>query len=216
MQVVMTVPEPSEAPVSDREDEPKRRPFGLKRLVAFAIAPMVLAAVGLLWWQPWSGPDSCVVDDKHVIDEEAGLCFAIPDGWERTEAAAEAPAYTTALRPSDAESSASVLAGRLDAVFTDGRLPDEEPLAVAEYLVAGPADLQAATIESTSEPLEIGGHEAAVAASRIEQAEGSSLYLQATVVDIDGELAVVIGSALGEDDDLVDAVEAVHDSISIR
>jgi hypothetical protein len=61
--------------------------------VGAALAVVAAALVAVLLWRPWE--PTCSRDDAHVVDEEAEVCYEIPEGWRRETAdeTANAAAY---------------------------------------------------------------------------------------------------------------------------
>lgn len=198
-------------PVSDNADP--KRPRG-KRLLVIAAAGLVLAAAALLWWRPWSGPHSCVEDDAHVIDEVAGLCYAKPDGWELAEETGGEGAHGATLRPSDRDSVASVFAARLDALFDEDPVAGRSPEEAARHLAGGLEGLEDGPTGLESDVLSIGDFDAATATAHL-GGEEDPVYVRVTVVENGDGMSVLIGTALADEGVLVDAIDRIHDSLSV-
>lgn len=69
----------------------RRRVLAAVGAVLAVVAAAALVAVFL--WRPWE--PTCGYDDAHVVDQEAKVCYAIPEGWreESLDEIANAAAY---------------------------------------------------------------------------------------------------------------------------
>lgn len=61
--------------------------------VGAVLAVVVATLVAVVLWRPWE--PTCTHDDAHVVDQEAKVCYEIPEGWrqETADEAANAAAY---------------------------------------------------------------------------------------------------------------------------
>lgn len=201
--------------------QPEEQPSTKRRWV-LAAAAVILLAAALIWWRPWDSRSTCVEDDAHVIDSDSGLCYVVPEHWRPAEAdVLNEHGYTSGLdAPSDAPT-ASVFVGRLDDLL-DGSLSEEDDLeAVARQLAGSSALNSSKDPDVKSETTTIDDHEAATARGTITSSgDDRGVYVRVTVVELPGGRAVLISTALtgpgetGEQEEHVDAVDEVHDSIS--
>ncbi|GAA2163932.1 hypothetical protein GCM10010403_47820 [Glycomyces rutgersensis] len=187
----------------------------------------------MLVWQPWDRFGStCAEDDSHLIDDEARLCYRIPDGWSAmTDAEREAAAELTGseVPTSGLHSSEDVFVlvevHSLGAYF-GGEVPDEELRIQAELVAVSSPAVVHADHSIESEAFTIGDHQAATATASVPGAgvgaDDMTLWVRATVVDLGEEQSVLwtmtVGSTadLDGEDGAIAILDEIHDSIDIH
>jgi uncharacterized iron-regulated membrane protein len=191
----------------DEDDE--AIPTGAAQILAGIVTVVVLGGIliGALTW--WSARDTepvpCAEDATHLVDREAGLCLTIPQDWVKVEDTEFAE---------DADFSMFAEADSGNAWVRTGPVPDEIAGSDAEdaareiiALLTGVSP-DASVVQVENETVE--GRERAT----IEQ-DSDIFWYQVTVVDLDGRLAMAVGSTFGGEDGLIEEVNQIHESLSI-
>jgi hypothetical protein len=237
---------PDEAPRRDEPrpaepipDEPGIRKQGcgwaLRWGCLATILPLLVIAVVVVFvWHPWDPfGDMCSKDESHLVDEEARLCYLVPEGWkpmsgeELAENAADNDfaVASSGLHSSD-EHLAFVAVNSLDDYLGDVVI--DEALYIKAEIAAVSAPLlwnQDHSIESES--LTIGDFEAATATARLADpfqvgTTNSILWVRVTVVDF-GDMqsvlrttALVTEGELDDEDGTVAILNDIHESIDVE
>ena len=186
----------------DTADNPK-----WARAVAFVVFAGLLVAV-VAWWRPWESSESlspsCVEDASHFIDEESGLCYAVPDRWVSNEAVLDAEVTSAFVAPNEA---AWVMVWPVPA--NTAAMSVEEAAHHTATLYSGYSPELPNAIEA--EPGSIDGRDSASAEFEV----GVAWYL-VTVIQLDGGKVAVVGSSLSGESGLIRMVEEVHDSLGVQ
>jgi predicted Zn-dependent protease len=170
------------------------------KVIALVAVVVVVLAVAVLVWRPWRSV-SCVDDGDHVVDEEIGLCYVIPEGWEPKEIGAEPGEDGSAIAP--VEGSGFVLASPFDDRSNDG---DVE---LAARMQAGPLSGNGPKHESIrTEPGTVDGHPSATATYA-----DAEIWVMVTVVDLGGRLAGLSSVCPVHETEKVAQIKAVHESL---
>jgi hypothetical protein len=161
-------------------------------LTSTAVA--LLVAAGLVLWAPWENGPACAEDEAHVADGEAGLCYAIPEGWEPVPAEnLRGTPYTTVIVPELNEAEAWIGAATVHDL-ADGALDESDPEEAARTIAVDFATTAGDEPESVSETCELGRREAATATA---VGETTSVTVQVTVVRLDEGTAALVSSSTG-------------------
>jgi hypothetical protein len=202
------------------------------KLLAAAATVLGLLAITVLVWQPWDRLGSCSEDAAHLIDEEARLCYRIPDGWSAmTDAEREAAAEltgsevpTSGLHSSE-DAFVLVEVHSLGAYF-DGEVPDEELRIQAELVAVSSPAMVHAEYSMESEAFTIGDHDAATATASVPGAgvgaDDMTSWVRATVVDLGEEQSVLWTMTVGAtadldgEDGVIAILSELHDSLAVQ
>jgi hypothetical protein len=208
------------------------RPARKRRALVIAAAGTVFvliaaAALVLLLTRPWA--TSCVADDHHVIDPNLDVCYVIPDGWQRysldelANAAAYGSSFSSAISVPETETSYEILTFVSVAEVASG----ETPSSFARDASQG--NFQDGSVHTELDERTIDGHRAvtAVSTGRAEPFDDTTnaypLSQTTTIVTIGERHVVIMSSAVGADkngqtidnQDVIDAIAEIHDSISV-
>jgi hypothetical protein len=212
-------------------------PLGIAAVVAG------LLAVAVIVWQPWERYGStCWEADTHLIDEEARLCYIVPEGWDRMSdseleesvAASGFEVPSSGMSSSEDKVFAQVQVQPLDAYWGGGEIegdydPDEELRVMAELVTVSSQAMFEGHDSIESESLTIDGFEAATATAdapspfnEFSDGPSSILWVRATVVDFGDDqrsvlysMALIPESELEAESGVIADLNTVHDSIEV-
>jgi hypothetical protein len=212
----------------------KWAPLGVAAVVAG------LLAVAVIVWQPWDRYGStCWETDAHLIDEDARLCYLVPEGWDRMsggelkESAADSgfEVPSSGILSLQDKVYAQVKVQTLDAYLGGGELdgeyePDEELRIMAELVTVSSQAMFEGHDSIDSESLTIDGFGAATATADAPDPFGgfgegaeSIMWVRATIVDFGGDKqSVVYSMALlteADSDEVIAQLNEVHESIEV-
>ncbi|MDN3238095.1 hypothetical protein [Glycomyces tritici] len=167
------------------------------KVIALAVVGVVVMSAIVLVWQPWRSA-SCVDDGGHVVDEETGLCYMIPEGWEQEEvsagsaiASADGSGLVMSTSIDDRSGNGDLdLAARMQAALFSGNGPEHESIRVASGTLDGHAS--ATSIYSDS-----------------------GIWLMATVLELDGRLVALTSVCSVDESEAIAQIEAVHESLGV-
>ncbi|MFC3493898.1 hypothetical protein [Glycomyces rhizosphaerae] len=167
-------------------------------------------------WSPWSEDDAeaeaeatdCVEDATHLIDDEAGVCYIIPDDWalvtpevaeehglENYESTVHAPRFAatvmTTAHPysqseTDAEESARSFVSGITGVDYDS--PSVE-------WVTGAVD----------------GHDSAIAIAQLE-----SIWFMVTTIEDGDKMIKMLGTVVSGEQELIAQVQSIQSSVRLK
>jgi hypothetical protein len=179
--------------------EPRTRPSRSSKWIAFAgVIAVGFAAFTVFWWRPWTSP-SCIEDASHVIDSGSGVCYSIPEGWERGDS-------------SDAEASTSSIS------FAGGAAVAVGPFrGSTESGVERAAERQVSELVSTGtgegpvhvEPDTVAGHDSATASGSNDDA-----WYMVTILRIEDRAVMMF--AFATDPGLIAQIEEVNESLGVK
>ncbi|CAL9550189.1 hypothetical protein SUDANB105_04403 [Streptomyces sp. enrichment culture] len=186
---------------------PKRRPK-----LAITVVPalvLALAAGGLaLWRAAHDGEDGPLAGRPRVKDTAAGLSYALPEGWKRSDGDL-IDSFTSSIthEHTGGEGGSVVLAGRGGAVPDDGLKMYTERWARSNAEFFYP---DGGSTVTRSEPTTTDGRPAHTVALRVADEEGSTGHLRLTVIAVDDTrtafLLTVVQPATAPEDETADAV----------
>lgn len=203
-----------------------------------------LLAVAVVVWQPWDRYGStCWESDSNLIDDEARLCYTIPEGWDRMSdseleesvASSGFDVPSSGVLYSEDGVFAQVEVHSLDAYFGDGEIegdydPDEELQIKAELVTVRSQAMFEGHDSVESDALTIDGFDAATASADAPDPFGTdmladspdvSMWVRTTIVDLGDEQSVLYSMALVSAADLrgesgaIAELNEVHDSIEV-
>lgn len=177
----------------------------------------------MLWTRPAKG---CDEDPSIVIDEQAGVCYQIPPGWQQRENQEFIMSITSMIGKKAAASDdqpAVVVAGRWQNFFEKaprgtslGNGAGSLGASFAEFFFPDPGERN----ERSSHDETIYGRRAGTASFRIDFTDPSSnppTYIRCTVVETKpGEVAFVFGAAPSTQPGAREDVDMVHGSLAVR
>lgn len=197
-------------PASNRRSSAKRK---WAVLVAVVVVAGLVAAAFV--WRPWAQDDAaeaegtdCLEDATHIIDDEAGLCYLIPDDWakvtpeiaeewglEHYESTVHAPRFA-----------ASVIVSA--APYSKSEIDAEE---AARVRVAGflGLDYESPSIEWVAGAVD--GHDSAIAIAGLE-----SIWYMVTTIEDGDSMIVMSGTVVNSDPALIDQVKSIHSSVRLK
>lgn len=209
----MNEPEPpvEAAPLSD-----SGRRISTKARRALFVAVVVVGGLvaAALVWRPWIQDDAaeaestdCIEDATHIIDDEHGVCYIIPDDWAQLtpEQAAE----------QDRESLEGMVHAPRFAAFVTVRTVDNakteaEDAARKDVAAWTGVDPDSASIESVTGAVD--GHDSAIASGARE-----SLWLMVTAVEEGDSMIVMQGTiAISDDAELIEQITSIHSSLRLK
>ena len=171
------------ASLDGRPPQPRRRfnPTTGSKWLGFAIVvTLALVSAVVFWWRPWV-PASCRDDGAHVIDDESGVCYSIPEGWQERDATAEEDPLTSVI----ASGQALIAAGPLEDVPTARDAAKRARFLLLGLLGTGP---QVFALYEKSGTVE--GHASATAS---DTARGT--WAMVTVIEMEGGMVGLVSSA---------------------
>jgi hypothetical protein len=150
---------------------------------------------------------TCIDDAAHVIDEKAGLCFTLPEGWTRlseeemTEQEFEVP--TTVVSSPGSEARMLVLARDAD----EDVLPEDEVAVTINAFVGAGTD--APDIEPVSGTVD--GYPSATASG----SHDTLGWLSTTAIRVEDRIIITSSFVLGQEPELIAQIEAIQESFSL-
>ena len=208
----------------EADDERTRR---LAVRVALLSAGFALLTAGVVVVVAWGSDDdgiagdggSAVCEDAgYVADEDAGLCYRLPEGWSETEAEGEEVEVSSMIMSSVGDPSgsgdapASAMTGEWQMMF-ESAAPGDSPEDAARWMV-GESGLWGGNGEDvSSEAIDVDGYAAATATGEIPGEP--AIRLQATVVEASEDVVFLLTLAPAAADTLVAATEDIHDSLAV-
>jgi hypothetical protein len=184
---------------------PKRRPT----LVITVVLVLALAAGAFaLWRTTHDGEDGPLAGRPRVEDATAGISYALPEGWKRSDGDL-IDSFTSSIthEHADAEGGSVVLAGR------GGAAPDGDLKTYTERWARSNAEFfypDGKSSVTESEPTTTDGHPAHTVALKVADTEGPAGHLRLTVITIDDTrtafLLTVVQPATAPENQTADAV----------
>lgn len=194
----------------------RRRP-SWRVLAAVAVVGVLLAGV-VVWLSTRSDDEAAGCEDDEVTylaDDQAGLCYATPDGWvERSTPPEVDLAVSSMITNDDAGGPATAMAGGWQEVF-DAEPPGDSLEDAARWLVGESGPLGAEGTDISSEDTDLDGHQAAAATGTT--GTEPAVELRATVVEVtDGELSFLLTIAPESGDGLASEIDDIHTSLAVQ
>ncbi|MGX1131173.1 hypothetical protein RKD49_003363 [Streptomyces glaucescens] len=188
---------------------PKRRPKPAVTVVSALVLALALAAGGFtLWRATHDGEDGPLAGRPRVEDTAAGLSYALPEGWKRSDGDL-IDSFTSSIthEHTDGEGGSVVLAGR------GGAVPDAGLKTYTERWARSNAEFfypDGSSTVTRSEPITTDGRPAHTVALRVADQEGSTGHLRLTVITVDDTrtafLLTVVQPATAPENETADAV----------
>lgn len=187
---------------------------GWRRLpLAIGAVTALGSAVALFLWAPWDGGPECVEDQAHIVDDEAGLCYAIPEGWEPTSSERLGESYTSGAVPESADDNSWIGAIRVDDL-DGGSVDGDDPEAAARTIAVSLATTyEGDEPEVVSHSWELGRREAATATAA---GDRFPVTIQVTVVELEDGPVALISSTIGRFIDGNEVLDPVHETLALR
>lgn len=201
------------------------------------LSVVALIAAGYFVWTQWHDWTGCRPSGDRVIDTAARLCYENPEAWTAlTEAEIEQRyrgpglAYVTSGLHSHTEDDPAVEVSVDEFYYADGANADVSLLEFAEATAVS-SELMQDVIEpeTASEAITVDGHEAATATafgavpSTYQEGDGDlQFWVRVTVVDVGEGVSKMYSSAtvpereLNAGDGMLAAIEAIHESITVK
>jgi hypothetical protein len=204
----------SENPSDDNGDAPAGAERSGRRRVPLAIVAVaaLVAAVALFWWAPWDGGPECVEDQAHIVDDEAGLCYAIPEGWEPTSSERLGETFTSGAVPEAADDNSWI--GAIKVEDLDGGSVEGDPETAARTIAVSLATTyEDDEPEVVSHSWELGRREAATATAA---GDRFPVTIQVTVVELEDGPVALISSTVGRFIDGDEVLDPVHETLALR
>jgi predicted Zn-dependent protease len=179
--------------------EPRPRPSRPFKWIAFlGVIAVGFAAFTVFWWRPWTSP-SCIEDASHVIDSGSGVCYSIPEGWERDDSSDD-----------EASTSSISLAGR--AAVAVGPF-----LGSTESGIEHTAQRQVSALISTGtgeRPVQVetdtvAGHDSATASGSNDDA-----WYMVTIIQVEDRAVMMF--AVSTDPGPIAQIEEVNESLGVK
>ncbi|QKW54052.1 hypothetical protein [Streptomyces buecherae] len=148
------------------------------------LVALVLLLVGgtTAWWLTRDEDRSQLADQPRVVDEKAGISYAIPEGWERSKGGLIDAFTSAADNKSGDGKGGSIMAGRA------GGVPQPKLRYEAERAASSNAEFFCP--DGTSTPQEsrattVGDRPAHTAVLKVAHPDCGTLYLRMTLVSLD-------------------------------
>jgi hypothetical protein len=204
----------SEHPSGDNSDASAgaKRSGRFRLTLTLGAAAALFTAAALLWWTPWDAGPECVEDEAHIVDDEAGLCYAIPEGWEPTSSERLGESYTSGAVPESTDDSSwigAIKVADLDGGSVDGDDPEAAARTIAESLAT---TYEGDEPEVVSRRWELGRHEAATATAA---GDMFPVTIQVTVVELEDAPVALISSTIGRFIDGNEVLDPVHETLAL-
>jgi hypothetical protein len=151
-----------------------------------------------------SEPPGCVEDATHVFDEEAGLCYSVPEGWYVYDEALLQTTNSTSEISSD-DDLAWFATGPVASYFERSTVEE-----TARYLVAEEEQISTESVSIQSETGEIDGYPMATATDSY-----MGTWMLVTVIQLEDGMVTAVGTSSNSEDDLMAQVEDLHATLAV-
>jgi hypothetical protein len=146
----------------------------------------------------------CVEDATQVFDEEAGLCYSVPEGWYVYDEALLQTTNSTSAISSD-DDLAWFATGPVASYFQRSTVEE-----TARYLVAEEEQISTESFSIQSETGEIDGYPMATATDSY-----MGTWMLVTVIQLEDGMVTAVGTSSNSEDDLMAQVEDLHATLTV-